>query len=312
MKRMVSFLLALLFVGACFRVQSVDAKAFGEVWVKEYYKDKFGDVTDEYCLTNKSQFKGTYNSDRVNGGKLGAYLIFERDGEKLLAFLTLFLNGTDQVKHSTFLSENYEISVKRADGREFDTSGKMMDGENRIQINSSIDLINAICDSDGPVKIYVEEAYNKNNNYLFTANCDNLGELFEKEIVSPYKEEKNELERDPTSPTGFRKQFLTKKENGAYRAALNDETHDKTLVWIPEIEDWYDEDSDCYLWYNNKFSVWQYWYEGISSDYGDFGWMEHDDDGWYIEVSQGNWIILPAKYDTDRLWYIDINHQIND
>ena len=51
--------------------------------------------------------------------------------------------------------------------------------------------------------------------------------------------------------------------------------------------------------------VWQYWYEGISSDYGDYGWMEHDDDGWYIEKDHGEWIKLPDKYGTDGLWYIE-------
>ena len=33
--------------------------------------------------------------------------------------------------------------------------------------------------------------------------------------------------------------------------------------------------------------------------------MEHDEDGWWIEASYGNWIQLPDKYPTDNLWYID-------
>ena len=52
-------------------------------------------------------------------------------------------------------------------------------------------------------------------------------------------------------------------------------------------------------------NVWQYWAEGISSDYGDYGWMEHDEDGWFIEADQGVWIEVPAWYDTSRLWYFD-------
>lgn len=55
-----------------------------------------------------------------------------------------------------------------------------------------------------------------------------------------------------------------------------------------------------------KFPDWQYWYEGISSDYGEFGWMEFDygEELWYIEIDQGDWIVLPEKYDKSRLWYI--------
>ena len=82
---------------------------------------------------------------------------------------------------------------------------------------------------------------------------------------------------------------------------------DKTLVWDVGADSYYDEDSDCWLWYNEDVNpaVWQYWYEGISSDYEDGGWMEHYSDGWFIEASPGNWIPLPDSYDRSGLWYID-------
>ena len=32
--------------------------------------------------------------------------------------------------------------------------------------------------------------------------------------------------------------------------------------------------------------------------------MEHYDDGWFIEASNGNWVALPSGYDSSRLWYI--------
>ena len=79
--------------------------------------------------------------------------------------------------------------------------------------------------------------------------------------------------------------------------------------YYPEYESYYDEETDCYFWYNEDVSpaVWQYWYEGISSDYGDYGWMEYNENEnkWYIEVKDGEWKSLPSKYDTDSLWHID-------
>ena len=82
---------------------------------------------------------------------------------------------------------------------------------------------------------------------------------------------------------------------------------DKVLVWDEGADSYYDEASDCWLWYNEDVNppLWQYWYEGISSDYGDYGWMEHYDDGWFIEASEGNWIALPDRYDSSSLWYIE-------
>ena len=72
--------------------------------------------------------------------------------------------------------------------------------------------------------------------------------------------------------------------------------------------DWYDSDTQCWFWYNNEQEPyqWQYWYECISSDYGDYGWMEYDmDEGaWFVEVSDGNWVHLPDSYDTSKLWHM--------
>ena len=81
---------------------------------------------------------------------------------------------------------------------------------------------------------------------------------------------------------------------------------EKLLLWDREAESYYDPDTECWLWFNTDVSpsVWQYWYEGISSDYGDYGWMEHEDSGWYIETDNGRWERLPERYDTARLWYI--------
>ena len=55
-------------------------------------------------------------------------------------------------------------------------------------------------------------------------------------------------------------------------------------IYVPEIrrdcaydaksDNYYDKETDCYFWLNNDVTppIWQYWYEGISSDYGDYGW----------------------------------------
>lgn len=72
---------------------------------------------------------------------------------------------------------------------------------------------------------------------------------------------------------------------------------------------YYDKETDCYFWLNTEVSppVWQYWYEGISSEFGDYGWMEYSfvEQTWYIEAAEENWIPLPEKYDTSNLWHMN-------
>ena len=78
-------------------------------------------------------------------------------------------------------------------------------------------------------------------------------------------------------------------------------------------ENMYDMESDCWFWWNTDLlpAQWQYWYEGISSDFGDYGWMEYsdDEDKWYIEVADGVWKELKG-YNTDGCWHFE-NAYIN-
>ena len=101
--------------------------------------------------------------------------------------------------------------------------------------------------------------------------------------------------------------YLVRTGDRSYRVAGQTETPDKTLRWSQEDESFYDPEAECWLWYNMDMDppVWQYWVEGISSDYGDYGWMEHDESGWYIEVSHGDWIEVPLKYNTSNLWFVE-------
>ena len=101
--------------------------------------------------------------------------------------------------------------------------------------------------------------------------------------------------------------YLEKTGPASYRETSKPLNNGKILVWDEDAACYFDEESDCWLWYNTDVrpALWQYWYEDISSEFGEFGWMEHDTDGWYIESSAGNWIPLPEEYDADELWYID-------
>lgn len=118
-------------------------------------------------------------------------------------------------------------------------------------------------------------------------------------------------------------------------------TNQPTSVYVEEIgrncrldgEDYYDSDAECWFWFNDEISPgqWQYWYEGISSNFGSYGWMEYDDDNdvWYIEVSSDRWAELVLQNDAmyaiiddemyvlgdsskfDKLWHFNDAHTNN-
>ena len=115
----------------------------------------------------------------------------------------------------------------------------------------------------------------------------------------------------------------TRQTSQASKTSVVETQKMPSSVYVKEIgrtcyldgEDYYDEKTECWFWYNTDVvpGQWQYWYEGISSDYGDYGWMEYDDDAaiWYIETSDGNWEKLPDKYDTTNLWHFE-NKNVNE
>lgn len=79
-------------------------------------------------------------------------------------------------------------------------------------------------------------------------------------------------------------------------------------------EDWYDEESDCWFYWNDDISPaqWQYWYTGISDDYPNYGWMEYDDDTgeWWIEMEAGAWGCINEEFYEDiDLWHFEDAHK---
>lgn len=80
------------------------------------------------------------------------------------------------------------------------------------------------------------------------------------------------------------------------------------VKWSDEYECYYDEVTDCYFFknYDVNPSIWQYWFEGISSDFGDYGWLEYDfeDNQWYVQVNENDWEVL-SGYDTSNMWHMN-------
>ena len=180
MKRVLSFVLCLLFVLALFPQGSVNAYAVGkEVWVKDYYKDVFGDPTEDFYFTNKDLFTGTYNSADADDAPLGVSILVDDIGVSFI----LYENGNTKLKNRSEQAVSYSIAVKAADGSKFSAEGVMSSGSDCIEVYDiyTDSIINALTAEEGKVAFYFENEDQNLTNYLFTADCDNLKELFQEE-----------------------------------------------------------------------------------------------------------------------------------
>ena len=108
----------------------------------------------------------------------------------------------------------------------------------------------------------------------------------------------------PGNPAIFGSTIYLK--NSADGMILSDSSdYDMLLSWSDYDESYYNADTDCYVWFNTDAdpALWQYWYEGISSNYDDSGWMEYEDGIWYIETRYGNWEEIDLSGYGDRIWH---------
>ena len=87
------------------------------------------------------------------------------------------------------------------------------------------------------------------------------------------------------------------------------EALERSVPWNYEYETYYDKNTDCYFFKNYDLEppIWQYWFEGVSTPYDEYGWMEYDFDEncWYIQTNAETW----EKYtgSTDGLWHMNEN-----
>ena len=100
--------------------------------------------------------------------------------------------------------------------------------------------------------------------------------------------------------------YLERSGEGSYVITGN-VGHDLEPVWQEAEQSYYEPSSGMWLWYNTgtEPNFWQYWYEPISADYTDSGWMKYENGSWYIEASYGDWIEVLPQYDTSLLWHIE-------
>lgn len=98
--------------------------------------------------------------------------------------------------------------------------------------------------------------------------------------------------------------YLDEIDEYSYRIVSEDEDPEKRLEWDEEFCGYYDDRSDGYVWYDAERKKWKYWFNGISTDYKDYGWMVYEPEGWRIQKDDVDWIKLPEKYDRSMLWYI--------
>ena len=86
MKRSISVFLSFVVFLSLFILHPLTADASNGIWIKEYYRDKFGDPTEKYYITNENRFEGSFNSESIEDGELEASIVADIDGVYIVLY----------------------------------------------------------------------------------------------------------------------------------------------------------------------------------------------------------------------------------
>lgn len=142
----------------------------------DYYVDEFDQPTSEGYVYNKSYITGTFSNSATTDSKLNVTILVDSDD------ITFFLYeyGRNLVKNSSSrYVDEYDITMKTADGKKTTLTGTIYCGGDRLFIDSSYKttVLNAL-KSGGTVSFYIVESERTTTTYLFSVNTSNFAEKY--------------------------------------------------------------------------------------------------------------------------------------
>lgn len=149
--------------------------SFGS-WALNYYVDEFDQPTSDGYVYNINNFLGTFSNSATTDSNLLVMVLADRED---IAFF-LYEYGRSLVKNSSSrYVEEYDITMKTADGTKHSITGTIYCGGDRLFIDDKYEskVLDAL-KSGEKVSFYIVQSDRTTTTYLFTVNTDNFGEKY--------------------------------------------------------------------------------------------------------------------------------------
>ena len=147
------------------------------IWEVNYYVDDFNQPTDEWYIANKTSFLGTFSNSATTDSTLTVDMLV--DCENYVAFF-LYEYGRNTVKNSSQnYVDNYDITMRTADGTDHNLTGTLYCGGDRIIIDDAyVNTVLEALKTDGNVMFRVVKSDRTVESYLFTVIPSNFDSLY--------------------------------------------------------------------------------------------------------------------------------------
>lgn len=147
------------------------------VWQCSDYVDEFEQPTGEKFVTNIELIRGKFSNSATTDSMVEAQLLADKTyGISII----LWEYGTHQVKNVFTYDDEYDITIRYADGSKESLKGAVYGGGgDRIMItgNNAEILLNALS-GDSEFALYIADSSNAANSYLLKLDPSNFAELY--------------------------------------------------------------------------------------------------------------------------------------
>ena len=142
-----------------------------------YYVDEFDQPTKDGYVWNYNYITGKFSNSATTDSLLYVQVLVDKDD------ITIFLYeyGRNLVKNSSSrYVEDYDITMKTADGTKYNLKGTIYCGGDRLFINEKYEstVLNALKSGD-TVSFYIVQSDRTTTTYLFSVNSSNFAEKYE-------------------------------------------------------------------------------------------------------------------------------------
>ena len=164
----------------------------GGSWGKYFFTDEFNDPTDEWYIGMKANTVGTFSNSATTDSKLEVYILYGQTNDYPdLPFggtglgtdyfnIFLYEYGRNLVKNSSsYYVDEYDITMKTADGTKHNLTGTIYCGGDRLYIDDAYKtrVLEALKSGEN-VSFYIVESERTTTTYLFSVATSNFAEEY--------------------------------------------------------------------------------------------------------------------------------------
>lgn len=157
--------------------ESAESGEESQLWDTYYYVDDFNQETSEWYVGNTTELIGSFSNSATTDSALLVNMIVDCYGE---IGIFLYEYGNHLVKNgSNNYVEQYSITMQSNDGTNYDMTGTMYCGEDRILIDESYRAtVLSLLQSSGNVKVRVTNMDRTVESYIFVIIPSNFSEEY--------------------------------------------------------------------------------------------------------------------------------------